>query len=116
MIDKKYEDWEYSAHKKPLGCPYCGQTMEFHHQIYYEYHTSDWFWLCTNCGLRLCNQADYPAKELEKAVNSYRAELGKEVIAAKQKYERMKKAYDSYGINPSMRYPPLRRKKHEEEE
>lgn len=83
-------------HRKPLRCPYCGKEMNFDTPIFYESHQSDWYWYCTECGLRLPNESNFPKERLDEIRKKYREYLEKEMQEAKVKFERVKKLYNSY--------------------
>lgn len=84
-------------HEKPLRCPFCGHEMIFCLFFGYEIHSSDWFWECPICGLRMPNKKDFSVSELSSARKKWRKHLEKGMKEAKEKYQRLQKLYKSYG-------------------
>jgi len=94
-------DWEKNKrnvlHEKPLRCPYCGKTLEFYTQSYYGSHSSDWYWECAVCHLRLPNRREFPEEELTRIRKHYRESLEKQMKEFKKKYKVLREIYDFYG-------------------
>lgn len=85
------------THDKPLRCPYCGKEMGFATPIFYEYHTSDWYWYCTECNLQIGNVSEVSEKDLDKMRRAYRERLGRDMQESKMRYESLKNLYNAYG-------------------
>lgn len=96
-----YRDWDTDKyvvlHDTPVRCPYCGKEMGFASPIFYEYHTSDWYWYCSECGMKLPNDREFPKDKLDKARKNWRKHLKEEMDEAKGRYQGLKKLYEAYG-------------------
>jgi len=85
------KDWEMSAYKKPMKCPFCGFDMTFNHPIFYEYRTSDWYWICHQCGFALPNESKFNGMRMKKAIQKYEEELTQIWKESKAKCDEMER-------------------------
>lgn len=94
-------DWETNKsivlHEKPLRCPYCGYDMNFVTWSGYEVHSSDWYWVCRECNLRLPNRKEFSQSFLDMARMGYREQLQKKLVETKSKLKNLRNLYKKYG-------------------
>jgi len=92
----KTHKWEVK-HETPLRCPYCGSKMSFKVFSSYQAHSSDWYWLCPLCFLRLPNKADFNEEELTKARKKWRKKLKEKIKKLEAELSLYLKLYKCYG-------------------